>query len=297
MHGQLIPVGGGPPLPLLQQRLVLGRAQDCDLLIAGKSVSSRHCELKLTDGYWWVKDLDSRNGTGINGTRCKHKRLLPNDVLWVAKQRFRVSYDPPSVAGAASSDEEVAAQFLFDEPPAVESSAEQCHSVSTQSSSSSTQSSRDDNDRPGRSTQPQVLGRLVPCGGGDPISLQKEDLLIGRHKRCDIQLKFTNVSSQHCRLFLEGGYWFIEDLNSRNGVRVDGERVQRKALPPAAILTIAKHRYSLEYTATGAEPPPEENPFAQSLLEKAGLQKQVDAAIPPAGTDEPEQRRKFTLDD
>ncbi|MCA9110103.1 MAG: FHA domain-containing protein, partial [Planctomycetaceae bacterium] len=49
MYGQLIPVGGGPPLPLLEQRLVLGRAPDCDLRIAGKTVSGRHCELEMIE--------------------------------------------------------------------------------------------------------------------------------------------------------------------------------------------------------------------------------------------------------
>ncbi|MEM0927304.1 MAG: FHA domain-containing protein, partial [Planctomycetota bacterium] len=69
------------------------------------------------------------------------------------------------------------------------------------------------------------LGQLTPTGGGDPIPLLKDRLLVGRRGECDIQLKFNNVSGQHARMTLEQGYWFIRDLNSRNGVKVDGRPV------------------------------------------------------------------------
>lgn len=45
-----------------------------------------------------------------------------------------------------------------------------------------------------------TLGMLNPCGGGDPIPLLHEKLLVGRRSSCDISLKFPNVSSHHCEL-------------------------------------------------------------------------------------------------
>ena len=120
----------------------------------------------------------------------------------------------------------------------------------------------------------QLLGELVPFGGGDPIPLLKPRLAIGRRSSCDIVLEFPNVSSQHCELRLENGYWRIQDLGSRNGVKVNGERVDSRWLQPGDELSIAKHRYEIQYTPTGNSPPPEdagENPFGRSLLEKAGL--------------------------
>ena len=90
-------------------------------------------------------------------------------------------------------------------------------------------------------------GHLMPTGGGDPIPLIKDRLLIGRRAESDIQLKFANVSSQHCRLTLEHGYWFIRDLNSRNGLKVDGRPVQRKRIDPNSKVSIARHEYLIEY--------------------------------------------------
>lgn len=120
--------------------------------------------------------------------------------------------------------------------------------------------------------QRTTYGDLIPCGGGDPIPLLKKSLLIGRRRSCDISLRFPNVSSHHCQLELINGYWHLRDLNSRNGVKVNGVRCDQKWVLPGDELSIARHRYEISYQPDGTEPPPmEEDPFALSLLEKAGL--------------------------
>ncbi len=119
----------------------------------------------------------------------------------------------------------------------------------------------------------QNFGRLIPCGGGDPIPLLQHKLLIGRRSSCDISISFPNVSSHHCELELIDGYWQVRDLHSRNGVKVNGERCEKKWLMPGDVLSVAKHRFEIAYEAIGTAPPPDEadDPFAIGLLEKAGL--------------------------
>ncbi|MGD9853747.1 MAG: FHA domain-containing protein [Planctomycetaceae bacterium] len=125
--------------------------------------------------------------------------------------------------------------------------------------------------------QRTTFGDLVPCGGGDPIPLLKTSLLIGRRRSCDISLRFPNVSSHHCQLELINGYWHLRDLGSRNGVKVNGVRCDQKWLLPGDELSIARHRYEIAYHPDGDEPPPlEADPFALSLLEKAGLSRRPD---------------------
>ncbi len=126
-----------------------------------------------------------------------------------------------------------------------------------------------------------MYGELVPLGGGDPIPLLKASLVIGRRENCDIILRFGNVSGQHCQLYLENGYWYVQDLNSSNGVKINGTRVMRRRIDPNDELTVAKHKYKLCYSpvdlgAKGA-PPSDEADYAnimgRSLLEAAGLSK------------------------
>jgi adenylate cyclase len=117
-----------------------------------------------------------------------------------------------------------------------------------------------------------MLGELIPRGGGDPIPLLRPKLLIGRRSSCDISLQFPNISSHHCELELMNGYWYVRDLGSRNGIKVNGHRCSMKWLLPGDELAIAKIKFEISYTPEGDRPPPEEeDEFAISLMEKAGL--------------------------
>lgn len=148
------------------------------------------------------------------------------------------------------------------------------------------------------SPQEASFGTLEPIGGGDPIPLLKERLVIGRREICDIRLPFANVSGQHCELVLEQGYWKVRDLHSQNGVKVNGERVEvEKRVYPNDELAIAKHRFRLDYTPTTARSADvevdelHEDIMKFSLLERAGLTQRSDRERPP-GRDAQRQRPK-----
>jgi len=122
----------------------------------------------------------------------------------------------------------------------------------------------------------EAKGELVPVGGGDAIPLIRDTLVLGRRESCDIPLRFPNVSGMHCELSFRDGYWYIRDLNSTNGVKVNGTRVQLKLLHPNDEITIAKRRYQIRYDLQAgrrAMEEIEEDIMDQSLLEKAGLEK------------------------
>jgi predicted component of type VI protein secretion system len=124
-----------------------------------------------------------------------------------------------------------------------------------------------------------MYGELIPVGGGDPIPLLKKTLLVGRRESCDIVLRFSNVSAHHCQLTVSAGYWHVRDLQSRNGVKVNGVRVTDKRVDPGDILSVAKHKYEVHYApmdlgAVGPPPPDvtDVDFFSKSLLERAGLE-------------------------
>jgi adenylate cyclase len=137
-----------------------------------------------------------------------------------------------------------------------------------------------------------MLGELDPCGGGDAIPLLHEKLLIGRRSSCDICLPLANVSSHHCELEFEDGYWRVRDLGSTNGVKVNGERTLSSHLMPGDELQVAKSRFQILYVVDDDLPAPvADNPFALSLMEKAGLEKPADFRMPQS-TEEYRKRLK-----
>ncbi len=93
--GIMRPLGGGDPIPLLKDVLLLGRRPKCDIQLDFENISGKHCELRLVHGVWHVRDLGSTNGTTVNGQKVKHDQgLMPDDELGIASHFYNIDYDP-----------------------------------------------------------------------------------------------------------------------------------------------------------------------------------------------------------
>ena len=81
-----------------------------------------------------------------------------------------------------------------------------------------------------------------PCQGSCFV-IGDAPVLIGRLKTCDIPVRATAVSRRHARIVRVEGDAVIEDLNSANGVFVNGRRIRRHALKPGDEIRIAGSRF------------------------------------------------------
>ena len=138
-----------------------------------------------------------------------------------------------------------------------------------------------------------INGDLIPQGGGDNISLKRSPLVLGRRETCDISLQFPNVSGKHCELSYKEGIWVLRDLDSTNGVKVNGVRVLKKLIHTGDVITIAKRSFTLQYEETGraSDLAEFEEEMAETmsvpLMEKAGLtHERRHAPMPPKATTE-----------
>ena len=61
--------------------VAMGRAKDCDIVVADLNVSRRHAEVRLEDGEHWLVDLGSTTGTSVNGTRVSRAKLENGDRI------------------------------------------------------------------------------------------------------------------------------------------------------------------------------------------------------------------------
>jgi pSer/pThr/pTyr-binding forkhead associated (FHA) protein len=64
-----------------RDELLVGRHDHCDVVVGHPSVSRKHARLSFRDGRWVLRDLDSTNGTRVNGKRVVRCRLEPGDRL------------------------------------------------------------------------------------------------------------------------------------------------------------------------------------------------------------------------
>ena len=88
----------------------IGRSHEGELVILASSVSREHAELRRTDAGWHIRDLGSRNGTFVDGTRAQGRASLGErtqikigDVaLWFLAEVVHEPVAPPSMATASA---------------------------------------------------------------------------------------------------------------------------------------------------------------------------------------------------
>jgi hypothetical protein len=68
--------------------------------------------------------------------------------------------------------------------------------------------------------------------------VDKRRILLGRSRECDIQVEDPNVSRRHAELRQEGASYWIVDLESTNGIEVNGHRVKRAKLDSGDSFTV-----------------------------------------------------------
>jgi pSer/pThr/pTyr-binding forkhead associated (FHA) protein len=96
---------------------------------------------------------------------------------------------------------------------------------------------------------------LHPSGQRTRVSIDSTPFLIGRHADNHLVLRDNRASRNHARILAEGGAYFVEDLNSRHGTWVNGERVARRALHNSDRIDFGV-RESYQLTFWSRFPPP-----------------------------------------
>ncbi len=94
----------------ISAKTAIGRSHEGELIVLASSVSREHAELRRTDAGWHIRDLGSRNGTFVDGTRAQGRVTLGErtlikigDVpLWFLAEVVHEPVAPPSMATATA---------------------------------------------------------------------------------------------------------------------------------------------------------------------------------------------------
>jgi DNA-binding NtrC family response regulator len=85
-------------VPLLGGRRVLGRSSECDLVLDKPRVSRRHAEIQRQGPIYALRDLESTNGTYLDGRRVQHACLEPGSLLRLGEWLGIVEYHVPGAS-------------------------------------------------------------------------------------------------------------------------------------------------------------------------------------------------------
>ncbi len=210
------------PFKITKNSIWLGRDPNGDIVLDADAVmvSRRHAEIRNENGNFLVYDNGSFNGTLLNDQRLSAPTpLYHNDEIQLGMGgpilRFNMpSRVAPKGASHAGQRGVAASQMASLDAMLAEGGSKtmvfKAGDISQQMSKNQV------------SVEPSLLMSLT-FGS-------KQELVIGRAETCDISLDGLQISNQHARLVRTASGVDIEDLNSTNGVFIDGNRVTRRTL-------------------------------------------------------------------
>jgi pSer/pThr/pTyr-binding forkhead associated (FHA) protein len=95
--------------------------------------------------------------------------------------------------------------------------------------------------------------RLILQPSGATVKLTQPDMLIGRHSHADVRLPLPDVSRRHCRFLFSQGVWQVIDLNSLNGVFLNGAPICQATVRSGDLIRIGGFTFAIEVGESGTE--------------------------------------------
>jgi len=100
----------GESFEVERPEVVFGRLAECDVTLHDRKASRRHARLVERDGGYEVEDLESANGTMVNGQRVRKRRLYGGDVITIGTTDIRFQAGVARARPAAASQAAPAAE-------------------------------------------------------------------------------------------------------------------------------------------------------------------------------------------
>lgn len=200
-----------------REKFLLGRAPDCEIVLADPHVSRHQAEVWQENGRHRIRNL-GRSDMQLNGRPVDEGVLASGDVIAFGGSRFE--YLPEAAA----------------DPAAAEAGAAQTVLVSDRG-------------------EEAALERLVctrPDGRTTAHTLEADAVLIGRGPECDLVIDDPSVSRRHCLIEKRGAGRIARNVSTTNPIAVNGRAVDEAPLAPGDQLRIGG--CTLLYAAAGGAP-------------------------------------------
>ncbi|ATB36539.1 adenylate cyclase [Cystobacter fuscus] len=131
---------------------------------------------------------------------------------------------------------------------------------------------------------------------GKEFVFEQDSVLIGRVAECDVVLYDAGISRRHCRIFAEEGQYYVEDMGSSNGTRVNGTLVpvkEKQVLDEGAQLSLGPVVFVFKPVAEESTSPGsaatdatvDENSTRIVSVEAVSRQRNRGEALAPEGAD------------
>ncbi len=198
----------------IHDKLSIGRNPDNDISIPSSEISRHHCLISVDeDNNFYVKDLNSSNGTFVNKEKINRIQAHHDDILQIGLEKFVFVIEDE----IELQKKELGPTTKFKSTLLNESSQEIIERVCIKSS---------DNNQ------------TFYCQANSIYT-------IGRSELCDISLDDHAVSKTHARIDVGENRVAITDLNSLNGTFVNKDKITRNELKDEDTILIGSNTFSV----------------------------------------------------
>jgi pSer/pThr/pTyr-binding forkhead associated (FHA) protein len=224
--------------------MVVGRQAECDLQLTEGHASRKHARFSLVENAVWLEDLNSANGTFVNGTKINGKvKLAPGDRLRFDVEEF--DFRVPSAAPAAADD----GKTQYREPASAVVDAESSGMYKRPGAWADPDAMGDGanktkfidpaqlkemmNNAPAPAVTATIDGPHLHVVSGSRAGLNIKltvgesgvrEWTIGSQTDREVQFQDSGVSALHAKIVNEGERWKVLDQMSANGTFVNGKR-------------------------------------------------------------------------
>ncbi len=247
----------------------VGRLSDNDVVINNLGISRYHCRLVREEDKFYIEDLDSANGTLVNGVRVTRAPIYSGDEIQLGKFKLVFQVTEKGVAGFFKSEEEsrpdlwsgdrtIVTGVNAPKPPEADPQADT--PSPTQEMEAEKPASPPEETPPAQEEAPappqghtveQFIAELEGKDCGLKVAFEEKvltvkglddkDVVIGRDSNNDVVIDNLAVSRKHAKITYASGQYMAEDLDSANGIRINGITVKRSPLYPGDEIMVGKH--------------------------------------------------------
>lgn len=197
------------------ETLSIGATSENDIILDDDTISGRHAELEFHDGEYVLRDLDSENGTSVDGMRIEKQFVRPGQLIRIRDFELTIEDDKERKTVPAGDGERKTVP-AGDNPSAGASVIEDENKTLPPDDGGTIVSG----DRlvivetPDRNRQGKEFGLV-----------HGQECRIGREEKCSIRLTDPSVSKRHARIVDRKGRYVLVNWASSHGTFLNGEEV------------------------------------------------------------------------
>lgn len=228
----------------IEKDMIIGRNSDCDICLVDKSISRQHALLKFDGEVVQIEKKSNFSPLYLNGEECKNSLIKEGDQIKIGPYLIDIFIKPFQVP-SDSLNNELPIETTIDlsgkhiEEQKKEIPPESKIDLLNESEEARTKTVAISN---------SYFCLIFPDGSANfnNYIIKKNEVFIGRDNSCDIVLLEKKSSRKHALICKIGAQFCIKDLNSSNGILVNGVKIQEKELVGDDIIKIGNTEFTFK---------------------------------------------------